>query len=142
MGIIIKRAIRVKVVVTESFKRNKCEEIEQSLARLDDVSKRLDFEIESLKRRADESLKHKDQLLERLLQVQRRNQRTRAALCKELELIKSLDIGSEYDRGIVEGLVEVKVGDDFSRLASCEIVVKDDKIVEIREGLCPDADVK
>jgi hypothetical protein len=138
MGVIIKRAVRVKVVVTGEFKRRRAEEARTALARLDEVAKRLDFELGSLAKRADKGAEEKARIGERLEQTRRRNERTRAAMARELEMVESLDIGSEHDRGAVEGLVEVNVGDDFSKLASCEIVVKDDRIIEIRDGICPE----
>jgi sRNA-binding protein len=52
--------------------------------------------------------------------------------------IDKLEIGSEYDRGTVDGLVEVDVGDSFAKIASCEMVVKDDVIVQIRDSLAVD----
>jgi len=134
MRVIVKRAVRVKVVVTEEFKARRSAEIRASMAKLDEVAKRLDFELESLSRRADKDAAEKARIAERLKQARRKDEQARAALARELEAVNSLEIGAEYDRGVLEGLVEVNVGDDFSRLASCEIVVKDDKIVEIREG--------
>ena len=134
MGITVKRSVRVKVVVTEQFKTHRSAEVLAALAKLETVKKRLDYESETLSRRADADPK----LGERLKAGQRNNERARAALLRELEAITSLTVGSEYDRGTLEGLVEVEVGDDFSVLASCEIVVKDDKIIEIRNGLCPE----
>ncbi|MDH7602610.1 MAG: YlqD family protein [Armatimonadota bacterium] len=142
MGVTIKRAVRIKMIVTEDFKRRRCAELEQALAKLDETSKRVEFEIESVKRRSELGQSEAERLTERLRQVQRRNERARAALVRELELARSLEIGSEYDRGVVEGLVEVNVGDDFAKIASCEIVVKDDRIVEIREGQCPESDAR
>ncbi len=138
MGVIIKRAVRVKVLVTQAFKAQRSSEIRASIAKLDEVAKRLDFELDSLSRRTDRSPEEKARIGERLSQARRKDERARAALTRELETIESLDIGTEYDRGTIEGQVEVNVGDDFSRLASCEIVVKDDRIVEIRDELCPE----
>jgi len=138
MGITIKRAVRVKVVVTEEFKAQRSAEIRASMARLDEVGKRLDFELDSLPKRADRSPEEKARIGERLRQARRKDEQARAALTRELETVGSLDIGTEYDRGALQGQVEVQVGDDFSKLASCEIVVKDDRIVEIRDGLCPE----
>ena len=134
MGVTVKRSVRVKVVVTEQFKTHRATEVRVALAKLETVKKRLDYESETLSRRTDADSK----LVERLNVGQRNNERARAALLRELEAITSLTVGSEYDRGALEGLVEVEVGDDFSILASCEIVVKDDKIIEIRNGLCPE----
>ena len=77
-------------------------------------------------------------LAERLRAEQKRNEQARAALKRELEKVSGLETGSEYDWGALEGTVEVEVGDDFSKLGACEIVVKEDKIIEIRDGLCPE----
>ncbi|MGC8861954.1 MAG: YlqD family protein [Armatimonadota bacterium] len=134
MGIIIKRAVRVKVVVTEEFKARRSAEVRASMARLDEVAKRLEFELESLSRRSDKGEDEKASIAERLRRAGRRNQQARAALARELETLQAVELGTEYDRGVLEGLVEVDVGDDFSRLAACEIVVRDDRIIDIREG--------
>jgi len=136
--VIIKRAVHVKVVVTDEFKRHRAEEMGAAIARLDAVRKRLDFELESVAKRADLGAEAGEAMRERLRAGQRKNERARAALADELKTVESLEIGAEYHRGSLEGLVEVRVGDDFARISSCEIVVKDDKIVEIRDGLCPE----
>ena len=132
MGITIKRAVRVRVIVSEEFKAHRSAEIGAAIAKLEGVAKRIEFELESVSKRIDKSPGQVAAVVERLRAGQRRNEQARAALARELDQVGSLEIGSEYDRGALEGLVEVDVGDDFAKLSSCEIVVKDDKIVEIR----------
>ena len=138
MGITIKRAVRVKVVVTEEFKAQRSAEILASMAKLDEVRKRLGFELESAARRKEGGAETPAEVAERLRAELRRNEQTRVLLRSRLEQLSSLEIGSEFDHGRLAGQVEVNVGDDFSKLASCEIVVKDDRIIEIRDGLCPE----
>ncbi len=130
MSVTVKRPVRVKVIVTEAFKQRRSAEIRAALARLDAVSKRVEFQVQNAGPGADA-------VTERLAAQKRRNQQARAALTHELEVVSSLDLGAEYDRGTLEGTVELEVGDDLSKLAGCEIVIEDDKIVEIRDGLCP-----
>lgn len=133
MSITVKRTVLVKVIVTERFKEQRKAEIEHALAELDSVGKRLKFELESVSRRGD-AAKENAALLERLSAGLRNNESARVKLSAELESLALLEVGSEYGRGMLEGLVDVKVGDDLSRLGQCEIVVKDDKIVEIRDN--------
>ena len=53
---------------------------------------------------------------------------------RQLQEVGKLEIGSEYPRGTVEGVVELKQGDDLvQKLSGSQIVVKDGVIVEIRE---------
>lgn len=139
MGIIVKRPVRVMVVVTDQFKVRRSAENRTALAKLETVGKQLSARIESVStdRRESES-ESASRIMERLLLEKRRNEQARVALRRELKKISLLETGTEYSWGTMEGTVEVEVGDDFSKLGVCEIVVKDDKIVEIRDGLCPE----
>lgn len=133
MGILVKRSVRVRVIVTDDFRARRTTEIRTALAKLDAVRKRIEFELESATKRPGAG----DALAERLRTGLRNNERARSALGAELDKLAALETGSEYDRGTLDGLVEVEVGDDFAKIASCDIVVKDDKIVEVREGQWP-----
>lgn len=47
---------------------------------------------------------------------------------------EKFDIGSEYPRGTIEGLVDIQVGDNlFEKLAGIQMVVKDNIVVEFRK---------
>ena len=129
MGVTVKRPVRVKAIVTEAFKEHRAAEIRAALTRLDAVAKRVELHLQKVGPNADA-------VAERLATQERRNQEAKAALTRELGVVSALDLGTEYVRGMLEGTVEVEIGDDFSKLAGCEIVIKDDKIVEIRDGLC------
>lgn len=137
MGIVVKRPVRLIVIVTEQFKTRRAAEIRAALARLDVVKKRLDMQLEPAAKRAEAGSKADALLGERLRAGLRRNEQTRDALSKELQNVSALEIGIEHERGVLEGTVEVEVGDDISRFGACEIVVRDDKVVEIRDGICP-----
>lgn len=132
MGVIVKRAIRVKAIITAEFKARRVADMNAALSKLDVDGKALLARIDALRNAANAGPQ-----MERLEQALRRNERARADAAAELENANALQIDGEYDRGVLEGFVEVSVGDDFSRLADCEIVVKDDKVVEIRDGRCP-----
>ncbi len=131
MGILVKRSVRVKVVMTDEFKTRRTRELRAAIAKLDVIRKRLEFELARVSKASGGET---SSVAERLRVELRNNERARTALAKDLETIETLELGAEYERGLIEGLVEINVGDDFSKLASCEIVVKDDKVIEIREG--------
>jgi hypothetical protein len=65
----------------------------------------------------------------------RRHEALKQELADQINEVAGLELGSEYPRGTVEGLVEVNVGDDLMKQAAgASIVIKDGEIVEIREG--------
>jgi hypothetical protein len=129
LGVTVKRPVLVKVVVTEHYRSSRIGEMRTALARLDVVGKQLVARLES---------NPESELSERLKIEQKRNESARAALRRELEKISGLAIGSEYELATLEGNVELNIGDDFLNLGPCEVVVKDSKIIEIRDGLCPE----
>jgi len=131
MGIIVKRAVRVKAVVTEQLKAQRLADLRDLAARLEADSKALSARIEALRKTVNSAPR-----MERLEQTLRRNEKAQADAAAELSKTEALRVGDELDRGVLEGFVEVNVGDDFAALVDCEIVVKDDRIVEIRNGRC------
>lgn len=138
MSVTVKRRVRVKVIVTEEFKSRRAAEIGAALDRLDTVHRRISFQIESAAKREDAGSASSAAALERLAAGRRDNERVTAALKMEQEKLSSFNVGDEYERGVLDGLVEVEVGDHLSKIGLCEIVVKDDVIVEIRDGQCPE----
>lgn len=129
MSVTVKRPVLVKVVVTEDYKASRCAEMRTALARLDVVGKQISARLES---GADGALKN------RLRAESSRNDAARTALKRELEKLSALEYGAEYDLTTLEGSVELNVGDDFLNLGPCEVVVKDSRIIEIRDGVCPE----
>ncbi len=133
MSITVKRPVRVKIVVTEQFRTRRAAELRAALAKLELVGKQIGA---AALQRGDSDADRAVE--ERLKTRQRKNEEARGALVRELEKISALDVGEEYDRGVIEGVVEIEVGDSLSKLGYCEIVVEDDVVVEIRDGSCPE----
>lgn len=129
MGVTVKRPVNVKVIVTEQFKTRRAAQIRAAVARLEAVGRQIEAQVQR-------SGGAPESVVERLNAERRRNEGARDALAQELRNLPSLEIGAEYSGGTLEGLVEVEVGDDATRLGACEIVIKDDTIIEIRDGRC------
>jgi len=131
----IKQNIVVKVIVTEQFKKEYKAELERQLSSVEIKAKefksslaRVVIEnagvgnssyIESLKVRIEE---------ERMLQ-----EAIASELRGRIKEVGSLAIDSVYPYTMLEGLVEVKEGDNLMRKASAaEVVLKDGIVVSIK----------
>jgi hypothetical protein len=133
----LKQNVIVKVIVTEKFKEDfkkeisrqleaaegKARELKSSLARLviESAGIQNPTYVESLKARIEE---------ERMLQ-----EAIAADLREKIKEIEALPLESIYPYTVIEGLVDVDVGDHlFKKIAGVEVLVKDGVVVEIKEG--------
>ena len=72
----------------------------------------------------------------------RRLEAIKLELADRRKEIEGLEIGSEYARGTIEGLVEIKVGENlFEKLAGVSVIVKDGTVVELRQRAMTAEDV-
>jgi len=133
----LKQNVIVKVVVTEEFKKDfrkelerqlesavgKARELKSSLARLviESAGIQNPTYVESLKARIEE---------ERMLQ-----EAIAADLREKIKEVDDLLPGSVYPYTVVEGLVDVGVGDNlFKKIGGIEVLIKDGVVIEIKEG--------
>ncbi|MEF3244360.1 MAG: YlqD family protein [Caldisericaceae bacterium] len=133
----LKQNVVVKVVVTEKFKEDfkkdlqrqlenaesKARDLKSSMARvvIESAGIQNASYVETLKARIEE---------ERMLQEALASQ-----LRDKLREIDELPVGSVYPYVVLEGFVDVQVGDDlFKKISSQEIILKDGIVTEIKEG--------
>jgi hypothetical protein len=133
--ITITRPVIIKAVVSHSYKKGLAAEVGESLSVLERRLDYLDFQY----KRIIESENNKSQLsqsdLTNIDDERRKLRDTRGKLTERLKEIAALDEGQEVVHGRVESIVELKVGDDWAETMSAEIVVKDGKVFEIRQGV-------
>ena len=135
-GLTVKRSISVQVIVTEKFK----EELRAELQEAAEATQRRIDQMEFQSRRFLADLQRTDltQAMGARRQIEaerRRHEGMKQEIKRQLEEAETLEIGSEYPRGTLEGYVELKEGDElFARLGGSQIVVKDGVIVEVREA--------
>lgn len=131
----VKRSIAVQVIVTEKFK----EELQAELREAAEATQRRIDQMEFRSRRVLADLQRTDltQAMSARRQFEserRRQEAVRQDLLREMEEAAKLEIGTEYPRGTVEGLVDLAEGDDLvQKLARCQVVVKDGVVVAIRD---------
>ncbi len=135
-GITIRRSVGLRAIVTEAFKEELSNELRLAA---EETQRRID-QMEAQSRRLLSGIQGTD--LAQAMQVRRQIEAERqrqTALKEEIQRqigeAAKLELGSEYPRGTIEGVVELNVGDDlFKRLSGAEIVIKDGEVIEIREA--------
>lgn len=131
---LIKRQVLVKSFVTEDLKKDLIERfnklIELSEKRISEIvseEKKLLLTAPTLEPAYLQAVKNK------IKEQKEEEERIKENLIKERENIKLLKDGEFYLHGVVEGFVEVNVGDDFwKKIQETEIILKDGKVVEIK----------
>lgn len=136
MGITVRRSIGVRVIVTEEFKKELEQELQQAAS---EAQRRIEqMDLQSRNVLADFQRTDISQAMQARRQIEaerRRYDTLRQDVQRQIEEVGKLELGSEYPRGTIEGVVEINEGDDLiKKLSGSEIVLKDNVVVEVREG--------
>lgn len=135
MGIKLKRQILLKVIVTDSFKRQIELEKQQELKEVELESRQIE---EAFNRYIEKVMKTNPANVaaerENFNMEKKKYAFAKDRLISEIKEIANLETGTEYLRGTIEGETEVNVGDMlFDKIGKTEILIKDGRIEEIRE---------
>jgi hypothetical protein len=131
---LLKQTVLVKAIVTEEFRQDLLQKLRAAV-------KEIDLGIEQLETQGRRYLLGMDsQNIQQMMVVRqeiedekKKQELIKAQLNEKIREVENLPFGSEYSQGTLEGLVEVKVGDDlFQKITHQEVVIKDGVIVEIR----------
>jgi hypothetical protein len=135
MSITLKRQVIWRAVVTPQLREELAEELQSAADEIDEKVQQIDFQTKAYitnLQRADLA-----QALEIRKQVEAEKKRQtdqRDQILKQKEQIAQLPDEQEIIRGVLEGTVDVELGDDLTKaLAGYELVTRDGKIVEVRE---------
>jgi hypothetical protein len=132
---LLKRTVTLKVVVTEEFKQQYRAELKKAADQIGAAQQQLQFQADRLISEVAKTNLEQATAVRRQFDLERQKQdRAKAEIMVEMQKAAQLEIGSEFERGPLEGYVEVKTGDDLeSVLGGAELLVKDGKVVEIRD---------
>lgn len=132
----LRRQVTLKVIVTDKFKEETIKELEETIEQVEQGRNQIEFRSRILL--SDLQRQDLNQAAEFRRRVEAEKQRMEDAkthLSEQLEEIRAAEVGTELERGNLEGFVDIQVGDNLqARLSQAEIVLKDDVVVEIREG--------
>ncbi|NTW04720.1 MAG: hypothetical protein HGA27_01195 [Peptococcaceae bacterium] len=133
--ITITRPVIIKAIVSDSYKKGLAAEVGERLSVLERRLEYLDFQYN----RIIELENNKSQLSRGdLINIDDERQKLRdtvSQLTGKLKDIAALGDGQEVVHGRVESIIELRVGDDWAEIMSAEVVVKDGKVIEIRQGV-------
>lgn len=132
----LKRSVSVKVVMTAAFREQLIGEARETIKRIEDnldaVESAAGAHIMALQtRNPQEASEARGQLEgEKARLIRLRNE-----LDWRIREVEGVVDGAELPFRVLEGVTTVAVGDDFLRkMSEAEIVLKDWKVVEIRQG--------
>lgn len=132
-GLTVKRPVTVKVKVTENFKKQMAAEVQEAIRKLEAELQQLDFQIKRMV--AELEKKNPAGIPAARQQVENEKQKriqARSKLTEQLRNIGKIAIGAEVVQGTMESITEIKVGDDWNDIMGIEIIICDNKIIEIR----------
>jgi len=126
----LKRSVVVKVIMTPGFREQIIQEARDTLKRIEDNQATLES-LGDPQAAQDAGAP----ISEQLLRERERLSSLRAQLDWRIREIEAVVDGAELPFRTFEGDVALAVGDDFmAKMAQAEIVLKDWRVVEIRQG--------
>jgi predicted RNase H-like nuclease (RuvC/YqgF family) len=135
VGLTVKRSINLIVIVTERFREEVRAELQEAVDTTQRRMEQMDFQGRRLLAELQRTDITQAMGARRQLEAEkRRYESLRQELLDQLAEIEKLELGSEYQRGTLEGQVEVEVGDNlFTKMAGASIIIKDGVVIEVRE---------
>ena len=130
----VTRKVSIKTIVTEDFKKELDTELKAALERVNASAQRLQFQMDAYVPELAKTDMNQAMQVRRAMEAERQKfDDLKKEINSRLEAAKTLGLGSEYDQGEIESVVELKPGDNFDeKVDKAEIVLKDGKVQEIR----------
>ncbi|MHB8169981.1 MAG: YlqD family protein [Thermincolia bacterium] len=133
-SITIKRPVTVKVKVTEDFKNRAAAELREAVRKIELELQHLDFKekrmLIELEKQNPQGIPAAKQHVE---QQRNKGLENRAAHMTRIKEMAKLPIGSEVVQGTLDTITELKAGDTWSDIYTIEVIVCDNKVIEIRQ---------
>ena len=131
---LVTRPVKLKVIVTEEFKKELDTELQAAMERVNTSAQRLQLQMDAYVPELAKTDMNQAIQVRRALETERQKfDDVKKEIKQRIDEAKALELNSEFERGELQGLVELKSGDSFdTRMASAEIIVKDGQIVETR----------
>jgi len=128
------QSVTVKTIVTEGLKNSLLKELETLLKQIETELQYLSFKIKrttlEIEKRHNEELA----IMRNELENEKNKNYEKIRKIKEnMDAISALSLGEEIIKGSVDRIVNIKIGDNWSEIEKCEILLKDNEIMEIRK---------
>ena len=127
--------VKVKAIVTENLKINLLKELDTLLRRTETELQHLDFRIKRTSLELEKKPSEELLIARNEFQDQKNESFEKIKEIKgSMESIKNLALGEEMVQGVVDSMVDIKIGDDWTILEYNEVLLKDNKVIEIRRA--------
>lgn len=133
-NMLVTRPVKLKVIVTEEFKKELQDSMQAALDRLSSSAQRLQFQMDAYVPELAKTDMNQAIQVRRALETERQKfEDAKKEMRDRMEEAKKLEMGTEYEQGELQSVVEIKAGDSFEvKMGQAEIVVKDGQVMEIR----------
>ena len=135
MGVIIKRQVILRSIVTGKLKEQLRDELQRAIDEIDQRVRQIDLRTQPYITELQRSNIQQAMAVRQQIEQEKERQRAaREALLERMKQVEELALGDEVIRGTLESEVEVNEGDNLAEIiGGQEIVTKDDLVVEIRQ---------
>lgn len=133
---ILKRQVVLKAVVTEKLKNDLKQEVMDAIAQVEEGQQQLDSQSRRVMLELQRTDLNRAMAFRQQLETEKRKQDDlKVDLRERLQEYEALEIGSEFVRGLIEGSVEIREGDNITdKMGKAEILVKDDIVIALRDS--------
>jgi TolA-binding protein len=133
--VLVKRQILHKCIVTPRLKSDLQAEVNAAIEQIDQQLNQMEVQARRLMLDLQRTDLQRAMAFRQQVDVEKRRQEdARKELQQRLEDIASLEMGSEFVRGVLEGYVDLNAGDNVvEKLGRAEILTEDDIIREVRD---------
>ena len=135
MGVIIKRNIILRSIVTEQLKKQLKSELQRNIDEIDQRIQQIDFRTQPYISELQRSNIQQAMAVRQQIEQEKEHQRNaREALRERMEQVEELELDTEVIRGTLESEDEINEGDNLAELlGGQEIVTKDNVVIDIRQ---------
>lgn len=132
----VKREVLLKAIVTDKLKEQLKELVQGTIQELDESTEEMERQYRRLMLEVQRMDAGRAMAVRQQVDAERRKQQEmKKDLERQLTEYDDLQDGEEVVLRMMEGNVDIQLGDNFSeKVRRAEIVIKDDIVQEIREG--------
>ena len=126
-------SVTIKVKVTEKFRAKMLDKMEKQLAEVDLKLSKIDIQKKKfLEEHAEDNIQQVGAIVQKMEVDKAKGLKLKAKIEQDIADMKHLGLGAEIIQGTMQHVFNVKVGDKMPAVMNTEIIVEDEKIIEIR----------
>lgn len=131
---LVKRTILLKAVVDDNLKSDLIKQLTDNQKKIDLEIERLNYQSNKLLIESPLDIRESMAIRKKIEEEKRDGELLKDQIAKKIKEVNNLELGSIYPIGVIEGLAELKVGDNFwEKVNNCEIIIKNGIIEEIND---------